>query len=420
METKGYQKVNTSMDEYWDMEDPQTEELQPITTPTQPTIDRTTISLINTETNKKDGDTIASLIIDNEINKKYNPVDFVEIFTGRRQLTEKDFFDIINTIHKYSQSADLINRLYYKNDYCRQAIQYFRDLACKNRDNVTIDALQIICDPTSPQPTTQLNKLPAPIKKHVMTYACNNIRHSYDIILSGHTDTITSVDICAITHRAATSSLDKTLRLWDLATGKFIHIFPGDNNTADCLRFNADGSQLATAKNYDDNTSTVKIWETLSAKLLHNAEINKKISTLDYGTNNTLITYNKPYLTVFSIHNDTMHILTEANTELESTLRYPYICRNNYRTKNPHDKHNNPESTITITKMNNHLLYFCEQVVKNTHNLSSKKLIKLPVFQTFTQYEKNKIHDQLLQKNMLPILDLTFIKFMQEQTQTTK
>ena len=239
--------------------------------------------------------------IDAAINDKY-PHHFFKFLST--QLTEQDFLNIINIImeHSATPTHDLFRKLYPKNDHYKNAVLYFFNFACKNKDNVTIDTLETIQDPTLLQPTTELNQLPIHFKKYLMDAAYNNLKDSYAIIHTGHTDTINFFDICIATHQAATSSQDKTLRLWSLLTGKLIHTFPEDNaSTIFCIAFNPDGSLLATADRPDGSyhagpycasnkvNNIIKIWSTESAQLLHAMQHNTEIRSLCYTHNDLLV-----------------------------------------------------------------------------------------------------------------------------------
>jgi len=347
-------------------------------------------------------------VIDNAINKKY-PSDsgFFSIFNS--PLTEKNFFDIINIIinHSSTPSVELINELTSKNSHCKQAIEHFNNLARQNIDNVTIDTLEAIQNPTLQQPIAQLNQLPPIIKQLIMESEYSKIKPSYNISLKGHTRAINFFDICPQAHLAATSSWDQTLRLWDLKTGNLIHMFSGTDNTVDCMSFNKEGSHLATAKLCGDRTSSLNIWDTQSGKHLQTIKVAHRIATLNYA-NNTIITCEEadylPTITVFSVTKDTIDVLhhtdlpRKSSFPKESMCTYWYKGWSPYKGNNPYYQKHNFKSTLTIAKQTDSPLYLCERIVANTPQLSSNQIKQQSLFQQLTEYEQ-KIITASLQKS---------------------
>jgi WD40 repeat protein len=64
--------------------------------------------------------------------------------------------------------------------------------------------------------------------------------------------------------RLATAGFDKTIHLWDLATGKLLATFPGHQGEIRCLAFRPDGKRLASAGNDKD----IKVWDADTGKEL--------------------------------------------------------------------------------------------------------------------------------------------------------
>ena len=395
----GIKKAKFSMDDYWDND---TEEFQSLDT-----LEELPINQSSTTTPRdKNSDTSITVnqldsIIDTAIDK-IKPKSIVSFFIASSPTEEEISFTTINSIYQYSDFLEqyLITELRDKNKHFRQAIEYFITLAREDLDNVTINTLELIDDSTELQSITQLNKLPAAIKKYVMNYAYRSIIHPYDIILTGHTKAINFFDISAASHHAITSSkLENRLCLWDLTNGKLLYSFP---RYADCLTFNLDGSKVAEATN-NINGTNISVWQTTSPKSIVQAELGREIREIKYlfyGTNDVLFICNgNQYRPLFA----TIKFNNELNKlELTSLTRFPINisfldalslfrtalpCA--YRTRDPYLS-KNADSDLTITKLNCPDLYLCQQAVKNSP--SSAHLIKnLPVFQKLTEFEQNMI-----------------------------
>jgi WD40 repeat protein/transcriptional regulator with XRE-family HTH domain len=80
----------------------------------------------------------------------------------------------------------------------------------------------------------------------------------------GHTDSIWDIDISPDGKYLATSSVDKTARLWDLATGETIRIFSGHTGVIDGIAFSPDGKTLATGS----ADHTIRLWDVASGETI--------------------------------------------------------------------------------------------------------------------------------------------------------
>ncbi|MEV7816031.1 trypsin-like peptidase domain-containing protein [Streptomyces flaveolus] len=80
--------------------------------------------------------------------------------------------------------------------------------------------------------------------------------------LTGHTNTVQSVAFSPDGHTLATGSNDKTIRLWDVATGKARTTLTGHTNTVQSVAFSPDGHTLATGS-WDH---TVRLWDVATGK----------------------------------------------------------------------------------------------------------------------------------------------------------
>ncbi len=80
----------------------------------------------------------------------------------------------------------------------------------------------------------------------------------------GHSDAVSSVAFSPDGRSALSGSYDKTLKLWDVATGKEIRTFAGHTGWVSSVAFSPDG-QTALSGSWDD---TLKLWDVATGKEL--------------------------------------------------------------------------------------------------------------------------------------------------------
>jgi WD40 repeat protein len=86
------------------------------------------------------------------------------------------------------------------------------------------------------------------------------------LTLEGHTGTVTGVVLSPDGGRAASSSADKTVRIWDAVTGAELLILEGHSQPIRTLAMSADGRRIASGS----EDMTVRIWD---ATLVQNGEL---------------------------------------------------------------------------------------------------------------------------------------------------
>jgi WD40 repeat protein len=71
-----------------------------------------------------------------------------------------------------------------------------------------------------------------------------------------HSGRIPAMALSADGRRLATGGDDRTVKLWDVATGKMLHSFAGHTDTVLCVAFSHDGRRIASG-GFD---RTVRVW----------------------------------------------------------------------------------------------------------------------------------------------------------------
>ena len=90
----------------------------------------------------------------------------------------------------------------------------------------------------------------------------------------GHNSSVSSVSFSSDGKFIASGSLDSTVKLWEISTGKLIKDFKGHNSDVFSVSFSSDGKFIASGS-YDH---TVKLWEVSTGKLIkdfkgHNSDV---------------------------------------------------------------------------------------------------------------------------------------------------
>ena len=80
--------------------------------------------------------------------------------------------------------------------------------------------------------------------------------------LNGHSDGVESISFSPDGKTLASGSRDNTIKLWDITTGEEIHTLPGHSSPVESISFSPDGKTLASGS-YD---KTIKLWDVTTGK----------------------------------------------------------------------------------------------------------------------------------------------------------
>jgi WD40 repeat protein len=89
------------------------------------------------------------------------------------------------------------------------------------------------------------------------------------VLASGHTSAVTVVAFSPDRQSVATGSEDKTIRIWDLATGTEQRVLSGHTDRVTSLAFSPDGQQLASTS-FD---GTVRLWDPANGASLYTSNL---------------------------------------------------------------------------------------------------------------------------------------------------
>ena len=107
------------------------------------------------------------------------------------------------------------------------------------------------------------------------------------VLTTGHTDFISSISISPDAKLIATGGLDKLVKLNDIATGRELRTFAGNNGRVNETNFDKTGKYVA-ASLYSDE---IKIWEISTGNTISTFNASSHSPGFDFCLNNTKIAY---------------------------------------------------------------------------------------------------------------------------------
>jgi WD40 repeat protein len=84
------------------------------------------------------------------------------------------------------------------------------------------------------------------------------------VIQKGHELAVITLAVSPDSNFVATGSKDKSVKIWELSTGREVRSFLGHEKTVNCVRFTPDGKFLLSGS----NDKTIRIWEVNSGKII--------------------------------------------------------------------------------------------------------------------------------------------------------
>jgi WD40 repeat protein len=137
--------------------------------------------------------------------------------------------------------------------------------------------------------------------------------------LEGHLSSVWAVAFSPNGKELASGSSDKTIRIWDVATGATLQTLEGHSDYVWAVAFSPNGKQLASGS----SDTTIRIWDAATGATLQTLEINTVVTILSYSSNGSIMT-NRGRFDAISLHDN-----WALSSSLSPVLSQPVAFRPN-------------------------------------------------------------------------------------------